>query len=96
MVGRVKELQDAAAPASATAWSCSPEPPLTPTAPTTFPSDFSGIPPAKIMIRLHPPDVRSFSPPEYRRDSLSAQLQGWSQVPQVVRLECYTIAAEER
>jgi len=40
----------AAAPASATAWSCSPEPPLTPMAPTTLPSILSGIPPAKIMI----------------------------------------------
>jgi len=42
--------ENAAAPASATAWSCSPEPPLTPIAPTTFPSRLSGIPPAKIMI----------------------------------------------
>ena len=42
--------QKAAAPASATAWSWSPEPPLTPMAPTTLPSRFRGIPPAKIMI----------------------------------------------
>jgi hypothetical protein len=42
----------AAAAASATAWSCSPSPPLTPTAPTIRPSRCSGIPPAKIMMRL--------------------------------------------
>jgi hypothetical protein len=41
-----------AAAASATAWSCSPSPPLTPTAPTIRPSRCSGIPPAKIMMRL--------------------------------------------
>ena len=33
---------NACAPASATAWSCSPDPPLTPMAPTTFPSLLSG------------------------------------------------------
>ncbi len=43
-------FQNAAAPASATEWSCSPEPPLTPTAPTTLPPRFSGMPPAKIII----------------------------------------------
>ena len=43
--------QNAAAPASATAWSWSPDPPLTPMAPTTLPSRFSGMPPAKIMMR---------------------------------------------
>lgn len=37
-------------PASAAVWSCSPVPPLTPTAPTTHPLRVSGIPPAKIMI----------------------------------------------
>src|SRR6185503_7348313 len=44
------QTSNALTPASATAWSCSPEPPLTPMAPTTFPSFFNGIPPAKIMI----------------------------------------------
>ena len=47
---------NAAAPASATAWSCSPDPPLTPTAPTTLPPFFSGMPPAKI-ITLPPFDA---------------------------------------
>jgi hypothetical protein len=37
---------NALAAASATVWSCSPELPLTPTAPTTRPSSRSGIPPA--------------------------------------------------
>ncbi len=37
-------------PASATVWSCSPEPPLTPMAPMTLPSRLRGMPPAKIMI----------------------------------------------
>lgn len=37
------------APASATDWSCFPSPPLTPIAPTTRPSRFSGTPPAKII-----------------------------------------------
>jgi hypothetical protein len=49
-LGRV--CHSAAAAASATAWSCSPSPPLTPTAPTIRPSRCSGIPPAKIMMRL--------------------------------------------
>ena len=43
--------QKAATAASATAWSCAPIPPLTPTAPTTLPSCFNGIPPAKIITR---------------------------------------------
>jgi len=43
--------QNASAPASATEWSCFPLPPLTPMAPTTLPSRFSGMPPAKIMTR---------------------------------------------
>ena len=47
----VQDYRTTDAPASATAWSCSPEPPLTPIAPTTFPSSFRGMPPAKIMIR---------------------------------------------
>lgn len=48
--GHLCELfYSAAAAASATAWSCVPWPPLTPTAPTTWPSRVSGIPPAKIM-----------------------------------------------
>ena len=41
----------AAAAASATAWSCSPVPPLTPTAPTTAPPRRSGTPPAKTITR---------------------------------------------
>src|ERR1017187_8442449 len=48
---RNREHRTTAAPASATAWSCSPEPPLAPIAPTTFPFSLRGIPPAKIMIR---------------------------------------------
>src|SRR5262249_1887578 len=36
---------NAAAPASATAWSCSGEPPLTPMAPTTLPFRLSAMPP---------------------------------------------------
>ena len=48
---RNRDHRTTAAPASATAWSCSPEPPLTPIAPTTFPFSFRGIPPANIMIR---------------------------------------------
>ena len=47
---------NAAAPASATAWSCSPDPPLTPMAPTTLPPFLSGMPPAKI-ITLPPFDA---------------------------------------
>lgn len=47
---------NAAAPASATAWSCSPDPPLTPMAPTTLPLFLSGMPPAKI-ITLPPFDA---------------------------------------
>ena len=43
--------QNPRAPASATAWSCLPMPPLTPTAPTTAPLRFSGTPPAKIITR---------------------------------------------
>ena len=43
--------QKAAAAASATVVSCSPSPPLTPTAPTTWPSRSSGMPPAKIITR---------------------------------------------
>ena len=43
--------QNAAAPASATVVSCSPSPPLTPTAPTTWPSRLSGMPPAKTITR---------------------------------------------
>ena len=41
---------NAATPASATAWSFTPELPLTPTAPTTWPPRLMGMPPAKIMI----------------------------------------------
>lgn len=41
----------AATAAAATALSCSPVPPLTPTAPTTWPLCRSGTPPAKIMMR---------------------------------------------
>jgi putative membrane protein len=41
----------AAAPASATVWSCLPDPPLTPRPPTTLPPRFKGIPPAKMMTR---------------------------------------------
>src|SRR6202034_3947910 len=40
----------AAAPASATLWSSTPDPPLTPIAPTTSPPRLIGMPPAKIII----------------------------------------------
>ena len=44
-------VQSAAAAASATVVSWSPSPPLTPTAPTTWPSRSSGMPPAKMITR---------------------------------------------
>jgi hypothetical protein len=46
-----RRYEQAATAASATAWSCSPLPPLTPTAPTIWPFIVSGAPPAKIITR---------------------------------------------
>jgi hypothetical protein len=45
------QVQIAPTPASATVWSCSPLPLLTPIAPMTIPSRRIGMPPAKIMMR---------------------------------------------
>src|ERR1700682_3605696 len=45
------DYEQAATAASATAWSCSPLPPLTPTAPAIWPFTLIGRPPAKIITR---------------------------------------------
>src|SRR5882757_10108024 len=45
----ILRYEQAAAAASATAWSCSPLPPLTPTAPTIWPFTLIGMPPAKVI-----------------------------------------------
>src|SRR5207249_9564570 len=45
-----KPNYNAAASTAATALSCSPDPPLTPIAPTALPSFSNGMPPAKTMI----------------------------------------------
>ena len=47
-----RHYDHAATTASATAWSCLPLPPLTPTAPTIWPFALMGMPPAKIITRV--------------------------------------------